>query len=95
MAEEPAEAWLFVVVDVEGFGATGRDSEGAVDGVVEEPCSETVVASVAPVELLAKMLATLTSGVWGVWFMLKNEFLLEREETRPARTVCWIKDNIL
>ena len=47
----------------------GRDSEGAVDGVatvdvvVEEPCSETAVALVAPVELLAKMLARLTSGV--------------------------------
>ena len=47
----------------------GRDTEGAVDGVatvgavVEEPCSETALALVAPVELLAKMLATLTSGV--------------------------------
>ena len=47
----------------------GRDSEGAfdvegtVDGVEEELCSETAAASVAPVELLAKMLAALTSGV--------------------------------
>ena len=39
------------------------DVEGAVDDVVEEPCSETAVALVAPLELLAKMLATLTSGV--------------------------------
>lgn len=46
---------------MEVFGAAGRDSEGAVDGVVEERCSEVAVALVAPVEL-AKMLATLTSG---------------------------------
>ena len=78
MAEESAEAWLVVVAGVERFGAAGRDSEGvvdvggAVDGVVEEPCLETAVALVAPVELLVKMLATLTSGVWGIWFMLKN-----------------------
>ena len=69
MAEEPAEAWLVVVAGVEGFVAAGRDSEGAVDGVAavdavaEEPCSETAVALVAPVELIAKMVATLTSGV--------------------------------
>lgn len=78
MAEEPTEAWLVVVAGVEGFGAADRDSEGAVDvegavdGVVEEPCSETAVALVAPVELLAKVWATLASGVWGIWFMLKN-----------------------
>ena len=69
MAEEPAEAWLVVVAGVEGFVAAGRVSEGAVDGVAavdavaEEPCSETAVALVAPVELIAKMVATLTSGV--------------------------------
>ena len=63
-------AWLVVVTDVEVVGATGRDSAGAVDGVVEQPCSEAAVESVVPVESVAKMLATLISGGWGIWFSL-------------------------
>lgn len=53
---------MVVVAGVEVFGAAGRGSEGAVDGVAEGPCSEAAVALVTLVESLAKMLATLTSG---------------------------------
>jgi len=52
-----------VVCGVEVAGAAGRESVGAVGCVVVEVCSEAAVALVAPVELLVKMLVTLTSGV--------------------------------
>lgn len=53
---------MVVVIDVEVVGATGRDFEGVVDGVVEEFCLEAVVELVVLVELVVKMLAIFILG---------------------------------